>query len=343
MENDMTDEDMIGYVLDLLEPAERRSVEHYIAAHPEAAAAVERLRTRLAPLAADRDLPEPPEGLSVRTVTRLAEYLVEHEPEFLQKTPPEPKPRATDYGLEAVEPSTLVEDRKPFRRSLPGWLKPDLIVTACIGVVVVGLAVVGVGRYREHYRVVACEHNLSTLHKSLVSYCDTHDGHYPQIDEEKYPTAGHFAAALAKESGDPTKAGFTWHDPGDDTPDPRLVDAVHSGWNDDVPGKVQYTYALGYRGQDGKLHGLRRGGVGGSSDLQPVAADLPHSSNSPGDEMFSPHRRGHNVLYVGGNVRFGSSPNMGIGGDHIYQNRDGHAKAGIHPDDSTLGRPTDRP
>lgn len=339
MEHAMTDADMIGYVLDLLEPAERRSVEHYLSAHPEAAEAVARLRTRLAPLAVDRDLPEPPPDLAHRTVARLAEYIVENEPELL-KTPRTAESKAltaSDYGLEAVEPSSLVEERKATRRSMPGWLKPDLIVTAGIGIVIAGLVVAGIGRTRHHAGIARCAENLSTLHRSLVSYSDIHDGHFPQIGEDQ--TAGHFSSLLNQHS-DPSKSGFTWHDPATSNPDPFLRD----GWNEEVPGKVQYAYSLGYRGEDGKLHGLRKGkGEGASSDLQPIAADFPTKEASPIPGLFSPHRTGHNVLFVGGNVRYSSNANMGVGGDDIYRNRAGRVAAGVHPDDSALGRPTDKP
>jgi len=345
MEHDMTDEDMIGYVLDLLEPGERRSVEHYLSGHPAAADAVERVRQRLAVLSVDREFPQPPSGLALRTISRVAEFVVEHEPQLLQQTPVEaPTRKEVNYGLTPVEPSTLVEQRKPRRPRLLGWVRPDMIVTACIGIVFSGLVVAGLGRTRHHMGVVACQQNLSTLHKSLVSYSDTHEGRFPQVGTEAYPTAGHFSAALAKEHADPTKSGFTWHDPAEAHPDPMLVDAVRNGWKDEVPSKVQYAYSLGHLGPDGKLMGLRHhGGDGPSGDFQPIAGDLPSAAVSPAPGAHSPHRNGQNVLYVGGHVRFDARANLGLGGDDVYRNQSGIVAAGDRADDCVLGRPGDKP
>ena len=64
----MTDEDLIGYALDLDDPDERVAAAAYLAAHPAAAARLARVRAALAPLAADRDDPAPPPGLAVRRV-----------------------------------------------------------------------------------------------------------------------------------------------------------------------------------------------------------------------------------------------------------------------------------
>src|SRR5688500_11373024 len=76
----MSDEELIGYLLDLLDPAERAAVEAAVGADPDAAARLDSLRLALIPLEADRIADDPPPGLAVRTVGRLAEYLVEHEP-----------------------------------------------------------------------------------------------------------------------------------------------------------------------------------------------------------------------------------------------------------------------
>ena len=48
------------------------------------------------------------------------------------------------------------------------------------------------------------------------------------------------------------------------------------------------------------------------------------------------HGGGQNVLFVGGNVRFATSPNVGYNGDHIFLNDVGLVAPGLHRFDSVL-------
>jgi hypothetical protein len=50
-----------------------------------------------------------------------------------------------------------------------------------------------------------------------------------------------------------------------------------------------------------------------------------------------------NVLYAGGAVRFSTTVAAGVNGDDIYRNAAGLARAGLHFEDSSLGRPDDVP
>src|SRR5437899_1471516 len=76
----MNDEDLIGYLLDLLEPDEQAAVALRLDHDPVAANRLAVLRDDLAPLEADAIDPDPPAGLATRTVSRLAAYLVERKP-----------------------------------------------------------------------------------------------------------------------------------------------------------------------------------------------------------------------------------------------------------------------
>src|SRR5436853_3595095 len=67
-------ENLVGYLMDVLEPDQRRDVEVYLAQNPEARRQLELLRQALDPLAADGDGTEPPPGLWVRTLGRVAEH-----------------------------------------------------------------------------------------------------------------------------------------------------------------------------------------------------------------------------------------------------------------------------
>jgi hypothetical protein len=68
------EENLVGYVLDALDPDTQRRVETYLQGNPEGIRQVELLRQALEPLRADAQEIEPPPGLAVRTLARVAEY-----------------------------------------------------------------------------------------------------------------------------------------------------------------------------------------------------------------------------------------------------------------------------
>jgi anti-sigma factor RsiW len=55
----MTDEDLIGYLLDALDPDERVAMESHLRASPDTAKRLADLRLTFAPLEADRESPPP--------------------------------------------------------------------------------------------------------------------------------------------------------------------------------------------------------------------------------------------------------------------------------------------
>jgi len=177
----MTDEDYLGYLLDLTDPDERVAVAAHLAAHPDAAAHVARLRAALAPLAAERDEVAPPAGLAARTVARLAAYLVEHDPR-----PPaaltSPEAIARDVAPHLAAPARPVESTdRPEPRAVGGRFRGELVVAAGIGLLAVGLAFSFVGRARHEADVLACQKNLMTLHQGLTGYADVRGGRFPQV------------------------------------------------------------------------------------------------------------------------------------------------------------------
>src|SRR5438034_436290 len=120
----MTDEDLIGYALDLLDPAERAAVGAWVAADPDAAARPDRVRRAAAPLDADRADDDPPPGLAVRTVGRMATYLVEHEPRTPLAAPARRVPPPAD---------------DPEVRTFGGRVRVDILVAAGIAFLAFGL------------------------------------------------------------------------------------------------------------------------------------------------------------------------------------------------------------
>ncbi|MDB5310716.1 MAG: hypothetical protein JWO38_4918 [Gemmataceae bacterium] len=336
----MTDEDFIGYALDLLDPDERAAVDAHLTANPGAAAQFDLIRAALAPLEADREDDPPPPALATRTVARLAACLVAEG-----TRPAEPTP--VDDVLRSV-PSLSVSPPTPTHRPVPtdgpesravgGRFRADLVVAAGIGLVAVGLALSFVNRARHANDLLACQNNMQTLHQGLTGYADAHAGRFPQVGVEGYPTAGSFVSALVDAGQCPP--GFHPICPAAPRPDPT---DVPTGLSAPVT-PVAYAYPLGHRAPGGAVLGVwRSADPADENDLIPIAADYPTAAASPGSGPTSPHGWGHNVLYIGGNVRFATTSAVGVNGDDIYRNQFGQVAAGVDRSDAVLGRAQDRP
>jgi len=300
----MTHDDYIGYALNLLEPSERDAVAAHLAANPDAAALVNRLQAALSPFETDHGI-NPPANLASRTVARLASILVD-EP--------------------TVPSAALVASvDRPETKQVGGRFRFDLIVAVGIGFLVLGLALSFVNRARTASDVLACQNNLRTLHAGLTGYADTHAGRFPQVGTEAYPTADSFVQALTDSGQCP---------PGFHANCPAAPAAAH----------VSYAYALGHRTSNNMVQGQWRSADGASeNDLIPISADYPAADVAPAGGLTSGHQAGHNVLYVGGHVRYATVATVGVNGDDIYRNHFGAVAAGINRTDTVLGRNGDIP
>lgn len=346
----MSDEDLIGYLFDLLDPNDRAAVAACVDADTEVAARLERLRAAAAPVLATAeaerdDPPEPQPGLAVRAIAKVAQYVVEHEPRASEPERPEtamsaflrgynsdapvefefePGTRAKVPGATAAPapPASDGPDPQPGRR-----FRADLIVAAGIAFLGLGLVFSGIAKARQQQRVYACQNSLRTLHTGLAGYADSDpQSRYPQIGTAAYPTADTFAASL-------TDLGH-----------------LPAGYRPGCPASADYAayaYTLGFRGPNDELVGLRRSNAaspaGDEYDLMPISADFPTASAAPCAGPLSPHAGCMNVLFVGGNVRLTTSPFVGPGGDDIYRNVYNVVGAGANRSDAVLGRPGDRP
>jgi hypothetical protein len=333
----MTDEELIGYALDLLDPDDRAAVEVHLAAHPEAAARLDQLRRDFAALDADREI-DPPRGLAVRTVARLAEYLVAHEPRISASAPTDPEIPLADLTRPGPAGPAVRRGRtgpppadRPEVRTFGGRFRAELFVAAGIALVAFGLVVSAVGRARHQSQVMACQNNLRVLYQGLTGYADSREGRFPQVGTPPHPTAGAFVAALAESGQVPydfrplCPAGPPARDGGSFEP-------------------VGYTYTLGYRAPTGELCGLRRSDApAADNDLLPISADYPAAGIVPAGGPVSPHGRVMVTLFVGGHVRPTTTALVGPNGDDIFRNWHGQVGAGLDRRDAVLGRPGDRP
>jgi hypothetical protein len=345
------DENLVGYLLNALDPDTEREVEAHVRAHPELQARLERLRAALAPLEADREPPAPPPGLVFRTLGRVAEMHA-HDLANRADKPDEEEAasgfRETVPGPSAWESLPAAPPIVPMQRDLAPrswWRRADVLVAAGLLIAVLTLAIPRLQTMREGEQVEACKFNLHGYHQRLVDYSQRHEGQFPDIAAQPYPrnVAGMFVPLFSEvDSGEAAPVSVRCPGNGGHLP-PRwslkeLEALPEDEFNRRAPHLVScYAYTLGYQDEKGRHHGLRRQ----SNEHLPIVADGP----PPDDRGNSPNHggKGQNILYVGGHVRFLTAPTGGIDGDHIYLNHHHQPRAGRHPHDSVLGASDDRP
>jgi hypothetical protein len=317
------DDNLVGYLLNALDADTQRQVEAHLQTDAEAARRLELLRQALAPLAADAEVPEPTPGLWLRTLARVGEARA-HD-----------LPRA---------PTTL-----PLRRpatSRPRWRRTDVLVAAAILLALFSLVPPGVVKLQLNRNKLSCQDNLRVFHQALQGYCDLNGNNFPMV-EAKPPL--HFAGSFVPqlhESGVLNPDVRVSCAPGGKVPphltrrelgdllleDPEAFDRLIR----ELAGC--YAYTLGFRDQEGNLHGLRREP---GMDLMPILADRPPFVRlpSPVEMSNSPNHggTGQNVLHVGGDVRFCTQRGVGPNGDDIYLNQKHRVAAGVDANDAVLG------
>jgi hypothetical protein len=308
------DQNLIGYLLNALEPDEKRQLEARLRADPAARARLAALRRALAPLAADAEPPAPPPGLADRALAHVERC----------------RPRLPDHA--------------PVRRpGGPGahWAaRANLAAAAAIVLLVVGVGAVWLAGQWQRARREACAANLLAFWRGLEAYSDHHDGGFPRV-EAQGPNgyAGSFVPRLTGAGVlPPSETSVLCPAQGRRPPDGRTPRDLQELY--DRPDRCEfhrlthelagsYAYSLGYwQGQT--LCGLRR-----DSDGQlPLLADRPSADggNSPNHGG-----QGQNVLYVGGHVVWHTCTTVGPGGDDIFRNRDNRVLAGLDPTDAVLG------
>src|SRR5262245_25164441 len=118
MSHELSDDTLVGYLLDALDEGERAQVDAQLQAEPESRWRLEQLQAALEPLAADKATAAPPAGLAVRTLARVAEFSCRE------------LPRAP---VEAARPAA----------SRGWWRRADVLVAACLAIMALGLALPG--------------------------------------------------------------------------------------------------------------------------------------------------------------------------------------------------------
>lgn len=330
------EENLVGYLLESLDPPERQRVEEYLAESPEGQAQLELLRQALLPLSFDKDTIDPPADLAVRTIGLVAEHIVNAEgsvaepgkspvAEFLRSVghrepPPLKLSEVPAYPYHGSEANPVYHRRR------------NVFATIGLSAAVLLIGITAIGTLRQVREVQACQNNMRAMHQAFNTFCDANGDNYPKVaPDEDVRTA---LVQMRKAGVMPTDAALTC--PASDH-NSRM--SVYRG---DVPfSAIDYAYTLGYR--DGsELRGLVRNA---ENDEIPLFADAPERKND--QAMPINHRKGQNVLFAGGHVRFCTNPFVGPEiagkGDDIYFNSVHEAHAGTFKLDVVLGCANERP
>lgn len=321
------EENLLGHLLKANDPATQRAVDHRLATDPRAPRDLARLRAALAPLAADRAEPDPPADLWVRTLARVAGHIVATEG---------PAPRDAVKSEEVILRAAAVAGPgpaaqtaipvTPARAASDGGLPParrwNVVAVVGLSLSLLSLVLPGVLHVRARAQQLACQDSMRQFYQAAAGYTDTNDGNFPRVPD------GQPAAAAAEAL---KQAGYL-------PPDVRFKCASAPADATAPVALATYAYTLGFRDDRGQLRGLDRGP---GYDLLPILADAP--ARQGGTTYPINHRHGQNVLFAGGNVRFCTTPTVGVNGDDIFCNQWGLVGAGVSREDTVLGGPYERP
>ncbi len=310
------EENLVGYLLKALDDDTQRQVESSLRESPELRARLELMDRALAPLAADREVPQPPPGLVLSTLARIAEYKCRRLPD----APPPPRSQPVSTG------------RHRLRR-------PDALVAALLLIVLGGIGSSFLVHCWRDYQRAQCRNNLGLIGTGLQRYCDVHAGNFPRVEEQgPHGVAGIFVPVLldsgmlsrdvpvrcpAQASSDRSRRSL------------REMEELYARNPEAFRQEASklaggYAYTLGYRDTAGH-HGLRCD----SGDLLPIVADRLDSPTQPNSVNHG--GGGQNVLYLGGHVEWRTNRNAGIDGDDIFVNWDKQVLAGKAREDTVLG------
>ncbi len=304
-------EDLIGYLLHALEPAERAQVETELGRDPELKRELQLLERSLLPLAGDREGYAPPMGLA----SRCCEYV------------------ATQGKVRRAPPVAPPTSR---------WRMSDLAVAAGVFLAATLLFWPAMNQSRYAARVRGCQNNMRQIGLALQSYSDAHPGKLPAIhSRHTLNRSGLYAVILLQNNLLGEQRLII-------CPGSKLAEDVE---NFDVPTWAEleaaapaeqlrmvktmggsYGFSLGYRQEDGE-HSPPLA-LGRSTHV--ILADAPSRDHQ--DRMSGNHGAcGQNLLFEDFHVEYVTGCRTRACRDHIFENRNGEQAAGLDRDDVVIG------
>jgi hypothetical protein len=321
-------EQLLAYLLDDLNPAERSSVEAALAESPELQQELEKLRECLGGCEASV-VDQEPVQLASRTC-----HFVEHA---IQKSKVLCNHSA---GLK-----TLSESHDPLVKPTR-WSAADIGVGICVLLALAALVFPSLKLDQEAARLETCQNNLHQVGAGLMHYSMTHNKGLPRVGESD--NAGVFVMTLAdndvirrdelakllvcpsSETAERVARGCivikvpTSRELAKATPEER--DRLRKFMAGD------YAYTIGYLD---KNTGRMRQVHFSSSRFIPLLADGP-SPAIAGYQSANHGGCGQNVLYQDLSCKYTKQCKCKKRRDHLYLNDEGQVAAGCHPEDIVL-------
>ena len=332
-------EQLLGYLLDALEPDERSHVEEELCRDPQLQRELELLDEGLDPLRAIEEPIAPPAGLAERTCARLASHRLREASERRVVA-------AKSMGRGGRGPVAAMSEERvnACRRTLA-----DLVVAAGVVFAAGLLFFPAIQQSRQVARRDACMHKLLQIHFALAGYATNNDGYFPAIEPGE--TAGIYAVRLQE-------GGYINRDGWNICPGTRRQQESGGQHNrlDPIPTRQELQAAEGaelarwVRSMGGTygstLHFYEGDRYCCTKDLR--RPNFPLMSDMPPTVLVGIDRSSHggcarNVLYEDGHIRLQTTCLAEGCGDHIYQNDLGYVAAGRHAGDAVIGRSEARP
>ncbi len=307
-------EHLLGYLVDALEPHEKKTLETSLSQDEQLRRELDTLRMCLQPLAADAGHFDPPSGLASRTCSFVASRI-------------------------------LVPASRQAPPAVGGWRAADLIVAACVLVAGTLVFFPALSYSRFQSQVAGCQNNLREVGLGFSQLVQYNAGFYPQLPTTgKDATAG-LHAALLREGGYVTR-NDAFLCPGVPTSEstanfPKRAD-LRAAVGDQLRAMRRaiggaYGYPLGYI-DNGRYQAMRNQGRGTFA----IVADAPNVSltavSIPTVQSANHGGFGQNVLFEDGRVKFlENCQTCPHSKDDFYHNDDGEIAAGKHANDSVIG------
>lgn len=346
---------LLGYLLDALEPEEKRELERRLSIDPDLRRDLELLRRSLEPLDGSSSLIDPPAGLAGRTcdwITSLSGELApiadadrafprDRDPEDGAGVPDSPTDKALGLrgSRDKLDPREAIRSRffasqplEPAAVSGRRWSLADATVTAGILVAASLLFFPVLASMRYQSRVTACREKMHRLGTALIDYSRVHGDLFPEVPQSgPLGHAGIYAprlrqARLLADVADVVCPGQATAEL-DHIPTIDELEHADSAALDKLTKSMggSYGYALGYV-EDGEYRFVRNRNRAKFALLADEPKD--HSLGS-----LNHGCGGQNVFYEDGHAAFLNCCKRRELGDDLFANHKGFVGAGIGPDD----------
>lgn len=306
--NTPTNQQLLGYLLDALDPAERAEVEERLARDECLRADLEVLRNGLRPLSADV-VPDPP--------------------------PAELARRTCDLVL--IRSHALANDIAPPASAR--WSLADVVAAAAVVLTATLLMLPAVNVSRANAQRAGCQNNLRELGGGIARFSELRHGALPQmaalrdvsfcgiIDPELFHGGFVSDARAFVCPATVTAPASEFRMPGRDE---LLAEGARHGSGIRPLDLGSFAITLGHM-EEGRFARTRNRGRSSFA----IVADAPSMHLS--EHRSANHGgKGQNVLYEDGHVRFLTACLVVDGGDDVYRNDEGFIAPGLHADDAVI-------